>query len=221
MSTKLPIDLNPCGLFLVDDIGSPVWPIAESSDIELLTRVAELHGASVMEVHGTRAVDGRSSDTVVALGRQVLPAARLYGHLTGRTVEVVQSLPELVRGVLPRVVVCLMSDVSPELLESLYAADLARTSEVAPGLIIGETPEALERQVKARSAALWLSGQRRMWRACIDSELDAFTATGATGIVAGAKAPPHKLKEIMGSGHSLLWMTGHSDGITEIGRVPF
>lgn len=155
---------------------------------------------------------------MVALGSEAVPAARLYGHLTGRRLTgrrlVVaddrDAWPDLEGPDLdpPSVLVTLWNRLTPELLDRLYGRE-----GTAPGIIAAPDVAALHRQVLVRSAA------RRLGSGMPPVASDIFPLAdfsvlydGATTLFGGSAS--RRVKQLaITHGADLLTIMTHSDGV--------
>ena len=191
---------------LVNESGDAVWPIRSDVERKHLERMAETYGATMVASPGTQGATRTATGTVVALGADVTSEARLYGHLTCRSVQVATDLRHLQTLPLPEIVVTTTARVTADLLQHLYC----RTSESAPGIVSAETLDKLRIQVLTRSAAAAVCGEDGGTAVEIDCGV---SINGRSWQDYSGDELSTELKRQLTEGAPLITLTTHSDGL--------
>ncbi len=185
---------------LVDREGMPVWPTADPHDEADLKALSHLFGVEIVRQEA-RPLEGSmpGEGLVVAIG-DVEEEARLYAHLTGRRLELLDRPGDL-GSELPDVIVIQGLRLDDGLVELL---SLAPYGEQAPGIVWGRTREELRRQVLVKSAAAFLNGPVAVRR------VDQWSLDGSLKVSPNEIA---QLRERLGQGAGVLTLFAHSDGV--------
>jgi len=192
------------GALLADAGGNPVWPVANDEDLNALTDLASLFGASVEEVGraelasvNTDSIEG-AVEGVGSMCEACDAAALLYANLSQRRFIGRVAIHDLrVESSLAVVVAC-WKDLTFTLLEAISAPP----GGAVIGLIVSSGSNAqLFRQVMVRSAASRLA----------PSEHCRVVDANFLGSLRTAKST--RVLEVLGAGAGVLNLSTHSDGI--------
>ncbi len=213
----LPTVATDHSLALMQCGADPVWPVHTPRQRQKLERLIGVFEASLAQPSEVRAVDElqpRRASVVAALTAQVHDHARLYAHLTGRQLVVVQDRSELVEIAGLEVLVCLEHDVDFDLLARLYDAP---AGERVLGMVFGPTLEDLEEQVLLRSAAAVLDPPATVPRADHFATADLSGLANARAMqghrVTGPTSTPEQIRQCLGAGAGVLTLQTHCDGL--------
>ena len=209
----MPVAAGRSGACLVDTNGRPVWPLTDVGDEVAVRRIAGVFGAALCPVPDARQVsDARTchspDETVVALGRNVVQAARVHAHLTGRGLRHADTLAALVAGSRPAVVVTAPEGLTAELLDWLYDG-----GDTIPGIICADPGSPILRQVLVRAAAAALSGSAPAILREVFPTLPLAHGHDGTAEIAGGMADPASRRQMLTAGFGVLTVMTHSDGV--------
>ncbi|HEX2901079.1 MAG TPA: hypothetical protein VHS96_15275, partial [Bacteroidia bacterium] len=190
--------------------GKPVWPVQTKAQHDALTAIAKVFGAELSEVEATCSVEvPGSSERVVALGPDVLEEARLYAHLTSRTLSIAET-PNQIEAESAAIVVALRADITCELLERLYPSAPRGPS---PGLIVAENVVDLRTEVLVRSAIVGVVSPLALRRVDIVPSSPTGRLQQGDSVFIGKAATRTQFEDAVSSGAGALRFVTHSDGI--------
>jgi hypothetical protein len=195
---------------MVDEQGTPVFPVTASRQRMQLEELAGIFGGELQEAV---AVDASSSSRaatghVVGIGA-IERETRLYAHLTCRSWEVVESAADVMASTSPDVVLSASPRLDPQLIEILL---MEVPHEITTGVVWGRTRAELELQVLLRAGSARLNGPLQHRR------LDFF---GAGLYPAGParyrridkRTAPQEMRAALSDGVGVLTLEAHGDGI--------
>lgn len=199
--TQIPIAPAAQGDLLSDASGAPIWPISGPEDANTLQPTLDLFGGTAVAVVASPSDGERpvQQGLVVGLG-ETHREARLYGHLTGRDVKVVDHLGE-VDVESTDVILVEGTRLSRSLVQAL---SLASYGDSAPGIIWGRSNDELYGQVLSKSAGAVLNGPLQTQR------IDVVDGRALDG---GGRDLPLDIQDAVGRGAGILTIIAHSDGI--------
>lgn len=208
----IPVADSAFGFLLHGDDGLPIWPLSSVEDRIALELTAALFGASLKAQATVCARDGSDllvpDRNVMALGPQASEAARLYCHLTSRSLVEIDVGANLAAFDPPDVLVTLWDNLTVELLDWLYSRDGS-----APGIIAAPDVSDLRRQALIRSAALRLR-HSEVPRACnlLPLRNDRLSVVDAGTTIGGAAERDIRRSALM-QGADIMSVMSHSDGV--------
>lgn len=208
----IPVADSAFGCLLHSSDGLPIWPLSCAEDRFALELTAALFGTSLKAQATACDQDGGNlfvpDRNVIALGPQASEAARLYCHLTCRSLVEIDVGANLAAFDPPDVLVTLWDNLTVELLDWLYSRD-----GLAPGIIAAPDASDLRRQALIRSAALRLR-HSEVPLACTLLPLrdDRLTVVGASTIVGGAAERDIRRSALM-QGADIMSVMSHADGV--------
>ncbi|MFD9332948.1 hypothetical protein ACFWBF_00775 [Streptomyces sp. NPDC060028] len=212
MERRLPVAAVPDGAAeLVDERGSPVWPLGPG-DRAMLEEVGEAFGFRPVDTalaQTSSCATSTPNGLVVALGAAAASHTRLFAHLTGRSWVLVEDVEELPPPDRFDVLVTLESCLSSGLLDALYAPHLSR----APGILHAASAEQLRRLVLARAAAAVMGGDAGCRRVDVVPIVDLEPQQSADAIALGSAATRVELEASLTAGATILTVFTHSDGL--------
>ena len=116
----------------------PVWPVVTESDLQLMDQLSTQFSIELVELDEislsteTTPLVKFDGEFVACVGDELAPLARLYAHLTGRSLRQCCDFDDVLKlSPQPAIVICLDDHVSPSFLRNLYG----KVESVAPGLI--------------------------------------------------------------------------------------
>jgi hypothetical protein len=80
--------------FLTTEESEPIWPVRDPADEEALRALATTFGETLTSIEGRRGRSTPDGHLVLGLGEWTRAAAELHGHLTRRSVRVVDRIEE-------------------------------------------------------------------------------------------------------------------------------
>lgn len=197
---------------LVDPCGRPVWPCATAEEEAALRAMARLLAVPVARAEAVPAAPAADAgETVVALGEDPWPAAKLHAHLTGRAAVRIDAPAELARLCAPAVVIARYEHCTSR----LFAALVEHSRVAAIGLLTARSPERLRRVVLASAAAAVAGpiGRARLRLAEVLPDHASGVLESAHGIHLGRHAPGAIVRRMLAAGADLLVLSSHSDGL--------
>jgi hypothetical protein len=209
----LRVTRTPGPLRLMTPEGEPAWPVKSEEELGDLHQLAAVFGASLEEVPFCQSPDRQEErdEVVWGLGKQAFAAAELYGHLTSRSVRLVEGTAESTAGLgFASVVVTTTERLTYELLERLSARPPGHN---LAGIVVAAGAEALHRQVLLRSAASALMGPLRQARIDVAPTFQLRRGRKRVTRAIGEGAPAGLVREALGAGAGLLNLMTHSDGV--------
>src|ERR1700737_1925682 len=205
----LPVDYHGQEDFMIDDEGQPVWPVRSEDDRSALTKIAGLFGAKLISVPARIGIARCRGDEVVALGGDVEYDARLYAHLTGRCVRVVERISDILPQPNLAVIVASLNTLSSTHLHHIYEG-----ARIAPGLICATYGHSVRSQILVRSAAARLRAidAGEPWIISVPN-----LRVGSEDIlgwrIMGSQSEAQETTKAMSGGQGVLAISTHSDGI--------
>jgi hypothetical protein len=173
-------------------------------------RVAMLHGAELQWTAASRVDEWSVTRTglVVATENLAEPAARLYAQLSGRAYAGVAAVEELTRDLVGVAVLV----TRPECLTYETLLALHSGERNATGLILGNDAAGQLLAVKQRIVALWCAGTRSSDRVFLFTRENFESVSRAEGSFLGAAAPNSQIRDAVGRGAGMLFVSTHSVG---------
>jgi hypothetical protein len=198
--------------------GEPVLPIADAQEQAVIERAASIHRVELAQIARERCQTVRDAaggaGTIVAIGPEALPAARLYAHLTGSKLVPVTAVDKVAIARGPAVIIASYAHWSDELAERCSAFE--REIGTIPGMILAPDRRRLLVAAKKHAVAL-----RRVWSrpagviliATVPTTLSAAEGAKAGIRVVGPNAGAEEVRQALAGPTDLLAVFTHGDGI--------